>query len=62
MSLEDFTESMVSVINKIAEKQSKGVIALLMQPTQWKADGKKITDHIFDIPFGVKDNKQLCVE
>lgn len=61
MSLADFTKSMVDIINNIAGKQSKGVIAMLMQPTQWNADNREFTDHIFDIIQGV-NNKNLILE
>lgn len=61
MSLEDFTKSMVNIIKQIASKQSKGVIAMLMQPTQWNADNREFTDHVFDIIQGV-GNKKLTVE
>jgi DNA modification methylase/DNA-binding transcriptional regulator YiaG len=54
MSLEDFTNKLSGVINKIGEKQSHGVIAMLMQPTQWNAPEKKYTDHVFDICNKVK--------
>lgn len=53
-SLEDFTKNMISLVNDIAKRQSRGVIALLIQPTQWRADGKQFTDHVFDIMTGVK--------
>lgn len=49
MPLEDFNKSLSAVINGIAKKQSKGVIALLMQPTQWNAPDKAFTDHVFDM-------------
>lgn len=61
MSLEDFTKAMVGVIRSIASKQSRGVIAMLMQPTQWNADNRQFTDHVFDIISGV-GNKRLVVE
>lgn len=63
MSLEDFTQSMINLINNIAGKQSKGVIAMLMQPTQWNADNREFTDHVFDIVQGVKlsvENRISC--
>ena len=49
MSLEDFNKTLAEVINGIADKQSKGVIALLIQPTQWKAANREFTDHVFDM-------------
>ena len=53
MSLDEFTDSLASVINKIGQKQSKGVIALLIRPTQWKAEGRKVIDHVYDVMSAV---------
>ena len=61
MPLEEFTEQMVSIVRRIAEKQSKGAIALIIQPTQWKADKRQFTDHVFDIVSGVSKTKKLRV-
>jgi DNA-binding CsgD family transcriptional regulator len=61
MSLNDFTKNICSVVDRIASKQSKGVIALIIQPTQWKSDNKEFTDHVFDIIKGVKA-KNLILE
>ena len=66
MPLNEFTETMVNIIKGIASKQSKGAIAMLMQPTQWNADNRQYTDHIFDIIKGVSsknlilDNRVSC--
>ena len=54
MTLEDFTNTLVNFVNKIGEKQTHGIIAMLIQPTQWNAPGRKYTDHVFDIIKGVK--------
>jgi len=61
MPLEQFTETMVGLVKGIASKQSKGVIALLIQPTQWKTDNKQFADHVMDIVAGV-GNKKLVLE
>ena len=58
MSLEDFNKNLSGVINGIAKKQSKGVIALLIQPTQWNAPDKQFTDHAFDM-IRLADSKRL---
>ncbi len=58
MSLEDFNKVLSGVINGIAKKQSQGVIALLMQPTQWNAPGREFTDHVFDM-VQMADRKRL---
>lgn len=63
MSLEDFTSKMVDVVKRIASKQSKGVIALIIQPTQWRAEPKgSFADHVFDIIQGVSKVKNLSLE
>ena len=53
MSLEQFTDNLVSVVEGIGSKQSKGVIALLIQPTQWLSDGRKVVDHVMDLVCAV---------
>ena len=58
MPLDQFTETLAGIVNGIAQKQSKGVIALLMQPTQWNADNKEFTDHVMDI-MRLADPKRL---
>jgi hypothetical protein len=60
-SLEDFTKNICSVVDNIAKKQSKGIIALIIQPTQWKAENKEFTDHVFHIINGIK-SKNLLLE
>jgi hypothetical protein len=50
MTLDDFNKSLSLVVNRIADKLSSGShIALLIQPTQWKADNKEFTDHVSDM-------------
>ena len=49
MELEAFNRALSGVVNRIAEKQSRGVIALLMQPTQWNAPERRFTDHVVDM-------------
>lgn len=61
MPLDQFTDTLIGVVNRIAEKQSRGVIALLIQPTQWRADGREFTDHIMHLVSGVK-SKRLTLE
>jgi hypothetical protein len=55
MSSDDFHQNIANLINGIAKKQSKGAIALLLQPTQWKAPEKQTIDHIFEICKLVKN-------
>lgn len=61
MSLEDFHSALIGVVNRIAEKQSRGVIALLIQPTQWKADERQYTDHVMALVSSV-NRKRLRLE
>lgn len=61
MPLEQFTKTLADVVKRIAAKQSKGVIALIIQPTQWNSEGRKFTDHITDLIAAV-GNKRLELE
>jgi hypothetical protein len=50
MPLEQFNAALAGVINGFAKKLKPGaVIALLIQPTQWKAPEKQYTDHVADM-------------
>jgi biotin operon repressor len=54
MSLEHFTETLADLIKQYAEKLKRArvehaVIALLMQPTQWRAPEHTYTDHVADM-------------
>lgn len=59
MDLADFTRALTGIIKRIVTKQSKGVIALLMQPTQWNSDNRQFTDHIMDVIKGVNSKKLI---
>jgi predicted DNA-binding protein YlxM (UPF0122 family) len=58
MPLEDFNKALSGIVNGIARKQSRGVIALLIQPTQWNAPGREFTDHVYDM-LRLADPKRL---
>jgi hypothetical protein len=58
MSLEDFNKALSGIVNGIARKQSKGVVALLIQPTQWNAPDREFTDHVYDM-LRLADPKRL---
>ena len=58
MPLEDFNKALSGIVNGIARKQSRGVIALLIQPTQWNAPGHEFTDHVYDM-LRLADPKRL---
>ncbi len=50
MTLDEFNKALASTINGFAKKLSAGaVIALLIQPTQWKAPDRQYTDHVADM-------------
>jgi predicted DNA-binding protein YlxM (UPF0122 family) len=50
MELEQFYDELVRFVNACAEKMHSGShIALLIQPTQWKAPGRKVVDHVIDL-------------
>ena len=61
MPLEQFTKTLAGFVKEIAKRQSKGAIALLIQPTQWKAPGRQWTDHVIDLISAV-GNRKLIVE
>lgn len=53
-SLEDFTANLASVIKNYASKLTNAYIALIIQPTQWKAPDRAFTDHIADMLRAIK--------
>ena len=55
-SIEDFTHNLSNLVIEIGKRQSKGVIALIIQPTQWKSLNRKFTDHVFDVIRAVQDS------
>lgn len=61
MSLKDFTITLSSIVKRIATKQQRGVIALIIQPTQWKAPQRQVIDHIVDL-IATVGNKRLTLE
>lgn len=48
-SLEDFTSNLAKIINDYAKKISNAYIALIIQPTQWKAPERQFVDHVGDM-------------
>ncbi len=64
MTIDEFTEKMVGVVRRFGEKMRDGsVIALIIQPTQWRAEPKgSFADHVFDIVQGSSKSKKLTVE
>jgi transcriptional regulator with XRE-family HTH domain len=53
-SLDDFTKNLAKIINDYAKKLSDAYIALIIQPTQWKAPERQFVDHIGDMLRAVK--------
>ena len=52
MSIGDFNEALAGVINAFAQKLKEGLpsyIALIIQPTQWKAPDRGFVDHVGDM-------------
>lgn len=49
MTLEGFNSTLSGLIKKFAKKMSGGYIALVIQPTQWRAPERQFTDHIGDM-------------
>lgn len=54
MTLEEFNKTLASTINDFAKKLTDAHIALIIQPTQWKAPERKYTDHVGDMLRAVK--------
>ncbi len=54
MSLEDFNKSLAGIISGFAKKLTNAHIALIIQPTQWKAPDRQFTDHVGDMLRAVK--------
>jgi DNA modification methylase len=49
MEIDEFYKTLVDYTIEVSKKQSKGAIALIIQPTQWNAPRKRMVDHVFDI-------------
>ena len=49
MSLEDFNAALAGVVNRYSKKLTAGHIALIIQPTQWKAPERQYVDHVGDM-------------
>ena len=56
MPLVEFTDTLAAVINGFGAKLkgTGAVIAMIMQPTQWKAPERQYTDHVADMIRAVK--------
>jgi len=54
MPLEKFNETLAGIIRDFAKKLKDAYIALIIQPTQWKAPNRQFTDHVGDMLRAVK--------
>lgn len=54
MTLDEFNKTLASVINGFAKKLTDACIALIIQPTQWKAPDRAFIDHVGDMLRAVK--------
>jgi len=54
MTLDEFTTQLAKIVKQYAAKLSDAYIALIIQPTQWKAPERQFTDHIGDMLRMVK--------
>lgn len=49
MNLEDFNRTLAGLITDFSKKLANAYIALIIQPTQWKAPERQYTDHVGDM-------------
>ena len=54
MPLEEFTAALADIIRGFARKVTDAHIALVMQPTQWRAPDRVFTDHVGDMLRAIK--------
>jgi len=54
MTLDAFNETLAGIIRGFAGKLKDAYIALIIQPTQWKAPERAFTDHVADMLRAVK--------
>jgi len=54
MDLSTFTDQLSKLIKSFAAKLTDAYIALIIQPTQWKAPKKQYTDHLADLIKSIK--------
>lgn len=63
MPLDEFTDTLTGIVRRISEKQSRGVIALLIQPTQWRTNEEHdVTDHVRDLLCATAKSKRLKLD
>lgn len=57
MPLDQFTTTLAGIVKRIGARQSKGAIALLIQPTQWHAPERQVVDHVLDLVNAVGNRR-----
>lgn len=61
-SAENFHKALADIVKRFASKMKSGThIALIIQPTQWRAPNRTFTDHIFEVINSV-GNKKVIVK
>lgn len=54
MPLEQFAETLSGIVTGFSKKLTDAYIAVIIQPTQWKAPDRRFTDHVADLMRAVK--------
>lgn len=62
MDVDEFHNSLVSVIKKFQEKAPNAYVALIIQPTQWNAPNKEFTDHLLAIAPQIKTKIETRIQ
>lgn len=63
MPLDQFTDALAGVVRRIAAKQSRGAIALIIQPTQWRTnEAHDVTDHVRDLLCETAKSRRLTLD
>lgn len=61
MDLDQFHDTLENIIKGFAGKLSDAYIALIIQPTQWKAPERQFTHHMAEMIRRVKSEIDLCL-
>ncbi len=54
MSLEEFHDQLAGIVEAFARKLTDAYIALIIQPTQWKAPNRQFTDHVAEMLWRIR--------
>jgi len=56
MELDQFYDALAGFVSECAKRMHSGAhVALLIQPTQWKAPGRQVIDHVIDLVMRLQD-------